>query len=260
MDAPKLPFDIASFSNSEIYSIISDLLYLGGLNSQLIEPEKLYISPTDSYLESHDGFNFLFISTLPIISETQKSPDTTIVLGSYSWGDDEIKIYSAYTSSSFEEFHDYKIDIKNINDLLKNYTEKEISIRPFYFVNGITRLLNQTDILKRVKPNKTFSLYYDSPLPQGFREEFKFPDFPDFSGDYFLIARPHAEAAKTTTIVYEFEIIDNSDDDMDERGYIQSQIIIKEEYITSDSYENFINNKTPKISLTSLNLAIKDKG
>lgn len=214
----KLPEGLASFNNVELYYIISKLFGLGGFGEHFIEKERLYLCFEQEY-----QLSFLFISTLPIISETQNEPQTSIYYGHFDEEFEDIKIVGGIVP--FELFSGDRSDIgdgSKISELLCKSARH--FVKPVELVEGLLGIVTAPDFGTR-EPNNTFLLSKDSKMPDWSKVDLAlFANNQvdnvtcDFSGSYFLVAEPIESFESNTdnrgTIVHEYLVGDDPDDNV----------------------------------------------
>jgi hypothetical protein len=214
--ALKLPEGLASFNNVELYYIISKLFGLGGFGEHFIEKERLYIC-----FEKQCCLQFLFITTIPIISESQTDPETTIYYGEFDEDFEEIEIYGG--TVPFSLFRGDKGNIGNgykISELLN--TSARQFVRPRYLVEGLLGIVTNTDIRTR-EANNTFLLSRESQVPGTFKLDLSLfaplENRKEFSGTYFLVAEPiepfESDADIRGTLVHEYIVNEDQENDIE---------------------------------------------
>lgn len=187
----KLPHGLASFKNVELYYIISKLFGLGGFGESFIEKERLYIGfRKDSHLR------FLFLSTLPIISETQTQPSTNIYFGEFSEDFEEIEIYGGpVLYDIFSAERNYLGDGFNISEALKD--SERVVVNPIELVEGLLSIISNTNIMDR-KSSDIFEITDTDKVPANWKTYLNLfakyqpegNDNRDFSDYYYLVAEP----------------------------------------------------------------------
>lgn len=187
----KLPHGLASFNNRELYYIISKLFDLGGFGENFIEKERLYIGfRKDSHLR------FLFLSTLPIISETQPQPSTNIYFGEFSESFEEIEIYGGPVPYFiFSADQNYLGDGFNISELLKD--SERVVVNPIALVEGLLSIISNTDIMDR-ESSDIFEITENDKVPTNWKNYLQLfakyqPEvngYRNFSDYYYLVAEP----------------------------------------------------------------------
>ena len=230
----ELEFGLANFTNSELYYIISTLLDAGkGLSCA--DPQRLYISQNalSANYTIVISFNFVLITGTSISIGTLDLDGDDIEVISYSHKDEDVGLTLRLSKS----------DSFNLLPLEDGYHLDEVKRipNPYTFVQGIQRLISQPTIKQRAR-NTTFNLYPDSPIPTEFKQNWdlstvKSVSGTNFSGDYFLIAKPVSENENHKMMVYNFKNTYNVEDDY--QLYNPEQIEIIEESITSNSIKAF---------------------
>lgn len=241
-------YGLASLTNAEIYCLISDYLGCGGLGSHLIEEERLYISFFDSGHDYFSEISFVFLSTLPMISEDQKEPETYISLGKIDLEEDDIYITTRNVNSSFIDSRNDNLDFSMINKIFLKGKDG-YKFYPFHFIETFTNLIDRIDFSTREK-NELFNFYWDSPLSSKFKINVKLDNFDSFNGCYYLIAKPYSNEGIVTNELFNYLIKDNRNDDYME-VYKQEKIDSISEFINVVSYESYLAKKTttPSISV-----------
>lgn len=204
-----LKHGLGSFSNAELYYIISNLLRLGGLGEHMIEREKLFISFDENLDDSYvSEIRFFFMSKLPIISDTMTESETTFCFGTLN-SDFEVELTIGSAEVSFIDPDDQNHDVRGILKLDHETTHKHDPIR---FVRGLERIIREADFSERTI-NGLFNFNYQTKIDDKSRQYFDFGIIgnTNYSGPYYLIVQPSHIEDTYSNIVNDYMIVDHSD-------------------------------------------------
>lgn len=200
----KIPYQLASFTNAEIYFIISDLLGLGGLESGLIEEETLYIRPSKTLIGEY--LTFVFMSKVPPLSENDQSPSVFLTIGKIDARFNDIHIHSV-TIPSLDSDED--IDLSRI-DFRSESSYASVRFHAANLIEGILKIISQSDFKDRPMNDlfeteeifeNSHCTYFDLPLLNDV----------DYCGLYFKIASPYSASGEQATQIYNFFISETND-------------------------------------------------
>lgn len=210
--ALKLRYGLASFTNAELYYIISSLLDCGDFGNK-IEKERLYV-----HLDEPHYIHFFFIQTIAL---TQTEDITYLHVGKFDDEFDDIEIYQSPSISSnifsadknyFEAFEISKfLDIKRGDGI-------QMQIRPATLIDGLLKLSLNPDMHVR-EMNQLFNVMNDDIIKKdGFRMKYEFyagidletDNYKNFGGTYYLIAEP----GNQTVNIYDYILIENDNKDL----------------------------------------------
>lgn len=205
----ELPHRLASFNNLELYCIVSKLFGLGGFGEHFIEKERLYICPSKEHY-----IKFFFVTTIPVVSEQQTTPSTTIYYGQFDEDFEDIEIYGGEVPfETYSADKTYFNDGTGLSQILKD--EERIHIKPVLLVEGLLAITSQSKIRTR-EPNPLFDLTKNEKLAKKYFQDFTLfakldrdlNEYREFSGRYYLIAEPVSAFQDTTqkigTIVHQY--------------------------------------------------------
>jgi hypothetical protein len=185
-----LPHGLKNFTNLELYFIISKIFGLGGFGENLIEKERLFLCMSEAHT-----LRFIFISTLPIICETQTAPETSVCFGEFEEGFGDIEIYESFVPYSLLSAEQFDLSKINFTDLLKE--TRVVSVNPVELIEFLLNIVNFTDIKSR-QINPLFEVSEEDELPVHFKYQFQIEaknsyytkGKKDLSGTYYLVVEP----------------------------------------------------------------------
>lgn len=216
-------------------------------------PEKLYISFDEEEGLDNCFSHFKFLFLCDTIFSEDSVLKTKVTVGTVALFDDEIEWFTATLNQTFlsegKILLEKKPDIKLISKHLKQ-PERNI-YSPYTYTKGIERILQKT--LIRTRPiNDLFKFIWYSPLPDEFVLKCNFPDLGspmdiEYSGTYYLIAKPVIYEDRIATTVFDFRVIDNSEDE-DMTSYEQMEVFITENLVNQQSIDDYNDGLTESIN------------
>lgn len=200
---------LGSFTNPELYYIISNLLGLGGLGEHMIEREKLLISfdeyPDDDFVPE---IRFCFMSKLPMITATLSESKTTFCFGKLT-SDFEIELTTGRAGASSVDPDDEHHDIEKILCLAREHTHK---YDPLRFAKGLENLMCTDNFLER-NLNNLFKFNGHTKLDNRYRQYLALGSIGDtnYSGSYYLVVEPSALENINSNIINNFSIAEEGE-------------------------------------------------
>lgn len=189
-------YALEKLTNAELYFAISNLMGLGGLGSDMIESEKLFISYDDQY-DKIEEIRFFFMSMLPIISDTMKEPETHFTIGKIT-RDFEIELTSGDAPKSILDPTLDEFDAQKIRQLERLTTQMYFPLR---IAKGLSAIVENKQFTERAYNDLFQSTWSDveSSLVKSF--DFGKIGNTDYSGSYFMIVKPSEDEHYANSVI-----------------------------------------------------------
>lgn len=192
----QIPKKLASFSNDELYFIITELLVSNNLAKKLIVERSLYIKSSSKLMG--EQLTFLHINKSINSTNRQKNFTSFISIGKLDAVFSNIHLH---TISFTEAERNSEIDIATIKVLLSGLIEP-IVYQPTYLIDGLLKIIQQpnfrerkeNDLFKIHRPENYYAHYFDLGIINNV----------DYSGMYYCIAEPDRHAKQPSTIIHHY--------------------------------------------------------
>lgn len=217
----QIPKKLASFSNVELYFIITELLGLNKVNKKLIVEGSLYIKPSSNSIG--EQLTFLFINkSAPFFNSQENS--CSLSIGSIDAIFSNIHLH---TISFADLGNGGEIDIATIKAMLSGLMEP-IVYRPAYLIDGILKIINQPQFEERSENTLFKTDLFENPYSHYF-DLGKINDV-DYSGIYYRIAQSEKKSIHLSTIIHHYEFEDSKN-----HHSVTMPSIIKKDYLIDDT-------------------------
>jgi hypothetical protein len=193
----QIPKKLASFSNDELYFIITELLGLSKLEKKLVVQRSLYIK-TGSDLVG-EQLIFLLIEKSLRLTKNIQEPICFVSVGKL---DSLFTNIHLHTVSFKEKENNTEVDLATAKVLLTGLTDP-IVYQPTYLIDGLLRIIQQPSFTDRVE-NILFKLDQDENHYVHYFD-LGIINTIDYSGMYYCIAEgdKHSNESSTFTHLYE---------------------------------------------------------
>lgn len=194
----QIPKKLASFSNDELYFIITELLGLNQHAKKLIVERSLYIKPSSNSIGEH--LAFLLINKSTGLSKNQQVSACTVTLGTF---DSVFTNIHLHTISCADVDNNCEVDIATIKVLLSGLVEP-IVYHPVYLIEGLLKIIQQPLFADRVE-NTIFKIdLFENPYCHYF--DLGIINDVDYSGMYYCIAQPDKKSTQPSTIIHHYNL------------------------------------------------------
>lgn len=193
----QIPKKLASFSNDELYFIITELLGPSKREKKLVVQRSLYIK-TGSDLVG-EQLIFLLIEKSLRLTENFQEPICFVSVGKL---DSLFTNIHLHTVSFTEKENNTEVDLATAKVLLTGLTDP-IVYHPTYLIDGLLRIIQQPNFIDRVE-NILFKIdQYENHHAHYF--DLGIINSVDYSGMYYCIteAEKHGKESSTFTHLYE---------------------------------------------------------
>ncbi|GCC51268.1 hypothetical protein SanaruYs_14890 [Chryseotalea sanaruensis] len=192
----QIPKKLASFSNDELYFIITELLVSNNLAKKLIVERSLYIKSSSNLMG--EQLTFLHIDKSISSPNSQKSFTSFISVGRLDAMFSNIHLH---TISFTEVERNCEIDIATIKVLLSGLVEPVV-YQPANLIDGLLRIIKQPHFADRAE-NALFKIdlcenqychYFDLGIINNV----------DYSGMYYCIAKADKQVKEPSTVIIHY--------------------------------------------------------
>lgn len=227
-----LKHGLGSFSNAELYFIITELFNLGGLEDSTIEAERLYVRP--AFEKDNKTLQFVYVKKLKFDLETVNEKSSSISFGFINNCFSKVGIGSSDFGSIYFNINSTQVNYNEVFEYPDAVTYKHSILKPISLADSLSKIINQLGFNDR-KINPLFLQNHNCPTSNtisviGFNGKGK-----DTSETYFKISNEVSDTTSRFAAILNYQA--------NKQRYNEGKVLaldITEQLVEKRTYTKFI--------------------